>query len=72
MVLFLLLTRLLQKKVKCLISFQSVQCFWPKVLDEEVKYGPIGVKYLGCQKYPHIVIRAFSIRKVRFWMTPSG
>ncbi|KAL4236575.1 hypothetical protein ACF0H5_004960 [Mactra antiquata] len=38
-------------------------CFWPKQLDEEVKYGPIGVKYLGCQKYPHIVIRAFAIRK---------
>ncbi|XP_045159751.1 receptor-type tyrosine-protein phosphatase mu-like isoform X3 [Mercenaria mercenaria] len=42
---------------------RSTQCFWPKVLDEEVKYGPIGVKYLGCQKYPHIIIRAFAIRK---------
>ena len=30
-----------------------------------MKYGPIGVKYLGCQKYPHIVIRAFAIRKVK-------
>ena len=30
----------------------------------EVKYGPIGVKYVGCQKYPHIIIRAFAIRKV--------
>ncbi|WAR23087.1 PTPRM-like protein [Mya arenaria] len=35
-----------------------------RALDKEVKYGPIGVKYLGCQKYPHIIIRAFAIRKL--------
>ncbi|WAR23128.1 PTPRM-like protein [Mya arenaria] len=35
-----------------------------RALDKEVKYGPIGVKYLGCQKYPHIIIRAFAIRKM--------
>ena len=44
--------------------FQGFPCFWPKDLDTEVKYGPIGVKYVGCQKYPHIIIRAFAIRKV--------
>ncbi|XP_052775991.1 receptor-type tyrosine-protein phosphatase mu-like isoform X2 [Mya arenaria] len=43
---------------------RSTPCFWPKALDKEVKYGPIGVKYLGCQKYPHIIIRAFAIRKL--------
>ncbi|XP_052280407.1 receptor-type tyrosine-protein phosphatase mu-like isoform X2 [Dreissena polymorpha] len=42
---------------------RSTPCFWPKVLDQEIRYGPIGVKYLGCQKYPHIVIRAFAIQK---------
>ena len=47
-----------------LLLLQNFPCFWPRDLDKEVKFGPIGVKYVGCQKYPHIIIRAFSIRKV--------
>ncbi|KAJ8305250.1 hypothetical protein KUTeg_015795, partial [Tegillarca granosa] len=43
---------------------RNFPCFWPRELDIEHKYGPIGVKYLGCQKYPHIVIRAFAVRKL--------
>ncbi|XP_055956431.1 receptor-type tyrosine-protein phosphatase kappa [Patella vulgata] len=39
------------------------QRFWPKELDEEIKYGPISVKYLGCGKYPQLIIRAFAIHK---------
>ncbi|KAK3577546.1 hypothetical protein CHS0354_026514 [Potamilus streckersoni] len=42
---------------------RSHPCFWPRELDKEERYGPIGVKYVGCQKYPHIVIRAFAVRK---------
>ena len=46
------------------LILQNFPCFWPRDLDKEVKFGPIGVKYVGCQKYPHIIIRAFAIRKV--------
>ncbi|XP_033738828.1 receptor-type tyrosine-protein phosphatase mu-like [Pecten maximus] len=42
---------------------RSHPCFWPTDLDVEHKYGPIGVRYLGCQKFPNIVIRAFAVRK---------
>ncbi|XP_046355427.2 receptor-type tyrosine-protein phosphatase kappa-like [Haliotis rufescens] len=42
---------------------RSYPRFWPKQLEDESKYGPIAVKYLGCGRYTQIVIRAFSIRK---------
>ncbi|XP_070194716.1 receptor-type tyrosine-protein phosphatase kappa-like [Littorina saxatilis] len=37
--------------------------FWPKELDCEVRYGPISVRYLGCGKHPHVIVRAFAIHK---------
>ncbi|XP_076440176.1 receptor-type tyrosine-protein phosphatase kappa-like isoform X2 [Babylonia areolata] len=37
--------------------------FWPKELDCEVRYGPISVRYLGCGKYPNVIVRAFAIHK---------
>ncbi|ESP05235.1 hypothetical protein LOTGIDRAFT_152052 [Lottia gigantea] len=40
------------------------QKFWPKELDEECRYGPISVRYLGCGKYPELIIRAFAIHKI--------
>ena len=46
------------------ILFQKYPRFWPKELDKEEKYGPIVVKYLGCGKYPELIIRAFTIHKV--------
>ncbi|XP_025109408.1 receptor-type tyrosine-protein phosphatase kappa-like isoform X2 [Pomacea canaliculata] len=38
--------------------------FWPKSLDLEVRYGPISVRYLGCGKYPNLIVRAFAIHKM--------
>ncbi|KAL5022618.1 hypothetical protein ScPMuIL_001773 [Solemya velum] len=45
------------------IFLQNYPYFWPRELDKEEKFGPIGVKYVGSQKYPNIVIRAFAVRK---------
>ncbi|XP_062592748.1 receptor-type tyrosine-protein phosphatase epsilon-like isoform X2 [Saccostrea cucullata] len=42
---------------------RNYPCFWPMELDEEQKFGPIGVKYLGSHKVSHVTIRAFAIRK---------
>nr|KAG5702173.1 hypothetical protein BaRGS_033885 [Batillaria attramentaria] len=42
---------------------RSYPRFWPKELDREVRYGPISVRYLGCGKYPNVVVRAFAIHK---------
>ncbi|XP_061181738.1 receptor-type tyrosine-protein phosphatase epsilon-like isoform X1 [Saccostrea echinata] len=43
---------------------RNYPCFWPTELDEEQKFGPIGVKYLGSHKVSHVTIRAFAIRKL--------
>nr|XP_022332679.1 receptor-type tyrosine-protein phosphatase epsilon-like isoform X2 [Crassostrea virginica] len=42
---------------------RNYPCFWPTELDQEQKFGPIGVKYLGSHKVAHVTIRAFAIRK---------
>lgn len=44
--------------------FKNYPRFWPKSLDLEVRYGPISVRYLGCGKYPNLIVRAFAIHKV--------
>ena len=46
------------------LPLQAYPRFWPKELDCEVRYGPISVRYLGCGKYPNVVVRAFAIHKV--------
>lgn len=43
---------------------RNYPCFWPTELDQEQKFGPIGVKYLGSHKVAHVTIRAFAIRKL--------
>ena len=55
----------LQKYTCTCFIFQKYPCFWPNSMENEQKFGPIGVRYLGCQKQSDITIRAFSIRKVK-------
>ena len=49
---------------ECRCFVQTYPRFWPKELDCEVRYGHISVRYLGCGKYPNVVVRAFAIHKV--------
>ncbi|XP_064604730.1 receptor-type tyrosine-protein phosphatase kappa-like isoform X2 [Liolophura sinensis] len=45
---------------------RSYPSFWPKKVggSSEQRFGPIGVRYINCIKYPHVVIRVFQIRKL--------
>ncbi|KAK3090093.1 hypothetical protein FSP39_009137 [Pinctada imbricata] len=43
---------------------RNYPCFWPRELDVEEKFGPIGVKYLGSHKVAQVTIRAFAVRKL--------
>lgn len=42
---------------------RTYPCFWPKEVNQEKKYGPIGVKYCRTWKYPDMVVRVFRVRK---------
>ncbi|CAI9743236.1 receptor-type tyrosine-protein phosphatase epsilon-like isoform X1 [Octopus vulgaris] len=56
-------------KVNTLVLLNDVKfsrgypCFWPKDVNQEKKYGPIGVKYCRTFKYPDMSVRLFRVRK---------
>ncbi|XP_012938063.1 uncharacterized protein LOC101850889 isoform X2 [Aplysia californica] len=43
---------------------RSYPRFWPKEIGQDACYGPIRVRYLGCERKSNLVVRTFAIRKI--------